>query len=71
MNYVCFDQVKAVYQRLKRRWGWAVDLTFAEAFAIGALAKVAATLVTYPLIRSKIIMQGGQVQSLTCYPRVE
>jgi len=56
-----FDTIKAMVLRLKRRGVQKrVALTPLEAFMLGALAKAVATIVTFPLVRLKTMLQAGR-----------
>lgn len=59
IQYTVFEQVKAmVLWIVGRRLGRRVRfLTAGQAFLVGAVAKAVATIVTYPYIRAKVIMQ--------------
>ena len=66
IHYTVYDTVKAYVLRLREGTTsggstdkGAVRLTAAEAFAVGMLAKFAATIVTYPLIRAKVMLICG------------
>merc|ERR1719277_1791505 len=50
-----FDRMKDAILALKKG-----SLTPFEAFALGAVAKAIATMVTYPLVRLKTILQAGK-----------
>ena len=56
-----FDIVKAWYLRRRKRGARGI-LTWGEAFAIGAIAKAIATVVTFPAIRFKILLQTAAKQ---------
>ena len=60
IHYTVFDSIKASVLRRKRYQGnGSMDrdrLTMCEAFVVGLLAKFAATIATYPLIRAKIML---------------
>eukprot|EP00928_Gymnodinium_smaydae_P027160 TRINITY_DN21088_c0_g1_i1.p1 TRINITY_DN21088_c0_g1~~TRINITY_DN21088_c0_g1_i1.p1 ORF type:complete len:369 (+),score=53.50 TRINITY_DN21088_c0_g1_i1:58-1107(+) len=58
----CFDRIKDSLLKVKaeRAGGKSVGMTAFEAFVLGALAKAVATVVTYPLVRLKTILQAGQ-----------
>eukprot|EP00927_Polykrikos_kofoidii_P008327 TRINITY_DN13457_c0_g1_i1.p1 TRINITY_DN13457_c0_g1~~TRINITY_DN13457_c0_g1_i1.p1 ORF type:complete len:342 (-),score=46.18 TRINITY_DN13457_c0_g1_i1:115-1101(-) len=50
-----FDQVKIIFlKRVKKS-----SLTIGQAFWLGALSKIIATAMTFPLIRAKVIMQAS------------
>lgn len=51
-----FDRIKDTLLATRKAGG----LSPFEAFALGALAKAIATLVTYPMVRLKTILQAGQ-----------
>lgn len=51
-----FDQIRVRYMRRFRVKG----LSMMEAFWLGAAAKYVATLLTFPYIRAKVIMQAGE-----------
>lgn len=60
----CFDRLKDRILDVKAgavaAGSPAPSLTPLQAFALGALAKAVATLITYPLVRLKTILQAGQ-----------
>lgn len=57
-----FDQVKAATLNAKSGGDRAVKAVLSplEAFLLGALAKAVATVITYPLVRLKTILQAGR-----------
>ncbi len=56
INYTIFDQLKSMLQH--QGGGSAkAHMSMIKAFLLGALAKSIATLVTYPYIRAKVILQ--------------
>lgn len=56
-----FDWLKAVVLRLKRKGSQKrAALTPLEAFVFGALAKAVATVLTFPLVRLKTMLQAGK-----------
>lgn len=58
INYTVFERLKAKMLYLKARRGNPTSkLSSIEAFLMGAISKTLATLVTYPLIRAKVLMQ--------------
>mmetsp|Transcript_39014 Transcript_39014/g.90429 ORF Transcript_39014/g.90429 Transcript_39014/m.90429 type:complete len:334 (+) Transcript_39014:34-1035(+) len=59
----CFDKLKAALLRLKRREKRPA-LTPLQAFMLGALAKAVATVVTFPLVRLKTMLQAGKQPAL-------
>jgi len=52
IQYTVYDECKSALLKFKRGSG----LSMAESFLIGTIAKIAATLITYPLIRAKVLM---------------
>ena len=60
-NFAIFDALKArALALLSARAGRPVrSLSAGRAFLLGSLSKVVATLVTYPLIRTKVMMQAA------------
>ena len=68
LTFAVFDALKArVLRRLKRKQlaggGGSVALTVSQAFVLGSVSKVVATLLTYPLMRAKSIMQTRSMQT--------
>lgn len=67
INIAVFDQLKArLLAWLRRRAPTGkriVALTAFQAFLVGIIAKTIATLVTYPYIRVKVVMQGASKAS--------
>jgi hypothetical protein len=66
IQFVVFDRLKTLAQSFIRSWqkaheGMSMTLPAAYSFLIGAIAKIAATLVTYPYIMAKVRLQwkGG------------
>ena len=61
INFAIFDALKArALALLSARAGRPVrSLSAGRAFLLGSLSKVVATLVTYPLIRTKVMMQAA------------
>jgi hypothetical protein len=59
INYTVFEQLK---KRLLASTG-AKGLTTLQAFVLGAIGKIVATLCTYPWVRAKVMMQSGAVGS--------
>lgn len=58
INYTIFDQLKSsVLRGGHRSTATKAQVSMIEAFLLGALAKSIATLVTYPYIRAKVILQ--------------
>lgn len=57
-----FDQMKAAILRVKSKNDPSrrASLTPVQAFLLGALSKAVATVITYPLVRIKTILQAGQ-----------
>jgi len=55
----CFDKLKAMLLRLKKGEKRPA-LTPLQAFLLGALAKAVATVVTFPLVRLKTMLQAGR-----------
>jgi len=55
----CFDYMKAVVLSLRRRAnpGKRAVLTALQAFLLGAIAKAIATVITFPLVRVKTVLQ--------------
>lgn len=56
INFTIFDLIKIQILRKAGRQDPSDRLTMVEAFRIGLLAKLIATVVTYPLIRAKIML---------------
>ncbi len=56
INFTVFDTLKDQVLRHKKLHHLEVRLNMAEAFLLGIIAKFAATIATYPLIRAKIMM---------------
>jgi len=58
----CFDKMKDWLLKVKARTAGkgGPSLTPFQAFALGAFAKAVATMVTYPLVRLKTIIQAGK-----------
>jgi hypothetical protein len=66
IHYTIFDMLKAktlAYKKLRNHRGiQRHQLSVSEAFVLGLLSKFVATIVTYPLIRAKVLMMvGGDV----------
>ena len=57
ITYTVFEQLKARWLARRRGGKRARSLSTAEAFWIGAFAKAVATVVTYPYIRAKVLLQ--------------
>lgn len=53
INYTIVDYIKKLLEIRRGK----IPLTILESFVLGVFAKMVATLVTYPLIRAKVIMQ--------------
>lgn len=68
IQYTVFDQLKAlILQRVAARHpGKRVALTTAQAFLLGAVAKAIATVVTFPYIRAKVVLQAAKAGRRTC-----
>ncbi|GLE02385.1 hypothetical protein PINS_up011223 [Pythium insidiosum] len=61
INYTVFDSLKLRVQQWKQQRTNAkrlVALTMLEAFVLAAVAKAIATIITYPVIRAKVLMQA-------------
>ncbi|TYZ57165.1 hypothetical protein PybrP1_012294 [[Pythium] brassicae (nom. inval.)] len=61
INFTIFDKLKLRVQTAKMAAAGAsrlASLTALEAFVIAAIAKAIATLLTYPIIRAKVLMQA-------------
>uniref|UniRef100_M4BP29 RxLR effector candidate protein n=2 Tax=Hyaloperonospora arabidopsidis (strain Emoy2) TaxID=559515 RepID=M4BP29_HYAAE len=61
INYTIFDRLKSQLQLSKMAAGKAKrasSLTALEAFVLAAIAKAVATVLTYPVIRAKVLMQA-------------
>ncbi|KAJ0410817.1 hypothetical protein ATCC90586_010140 [Pythium insidiosum] len=61
INYTVFDSLKLRVQQWKQQRTNAkrlVALTMLEAFVLAAIAKAIATIITYPVIRAKVLMQA-------------
>ena len=56
IHYTVFDIIKAKVLSQKRNQKRKESLTWLEAFLFGMIAKFVATIVTYPLIRAKVIL---------------
>jgi len=66
IHYTVFDSIKHVWLDSKRRsTKQAVGLTLAESFVLGLLAKFVATIITYPLIRAKVLLMVSSSSSTT------
>ena len=63
INYTVFDMLKSkmlAWKRLRNhRRGQQRQLSVSQAFVLGLLSKFVATIVTYPLIRAKVLMMVG------------
>lgn len=65
INFTIFDKLKLRLQKSKMLAAGATRLTSLtawEAFVLAAIAKAIATLVTYPVIRAKVLMQAQKKQ---------
>jgi adenine nucleotide transporter 17 len=62
INYTVFEQLK---RRLLSSTG-ATSLTLLQAFVLGAIGKIVATLITYPWVRAKILLQTGFADKNVC-----
>ncbi|RLN75010.1 hypothetical protein BBJ28_00015416 [Nothophytophthora sp. Chile5] len=65
INYTIFDKLKLRLQMSKMAASNAArvsSLTALEAFLLAAIAKAVATIVTYPVIRAKVLMQAQKKQ---------
>ncbi|EGZ10346.1 hypothetical protein PHYSODRAFT_287014 [Phytophthora sojae] len=65
INYTIFDKLKLQLQHSKMAASGAKrisSLTALEAFILAAIAKAVATIVTYPVIRAKVLMQAQKKQ---------
>ncbi|KAG3177290.1 hypothetical protein PC128_g16903 [Phytophthora cactorum] len=65
INYTIFDKLKLQLQHSKMAASNArrvSSLTALEAFILAAIAKAVATLITYPVIRAKVLMQAQKKQ---------
>ncbi|DAZ93079.1 TPA: hypothetical protein N0F65_007983 [Lagenidium giganteum] len=61
INYTAFDKLKLRLQQSKMVASSSKrlsSLTMWEAFVLGAIAKAIATIMTYPVIRAKVLMQA-------------
>uniref|UniRef100_A0AAV1TPH7 Mitochondrial carrier n=1 Tax=Peronospora matthiolae TaxID=2874970 RepID=A0AAV1TPH7_9STRA len=61
INYTIFDRLKSQLQLSKMavsKSKRASSLTALEAFVLAAIAKAVATILTYPVIRAKVLMQA-------------
>jgi len=56
INFTVFDTLKDIVLMQKEKRNQPEILSMGEAFVLGILAKFAATMATYPLIRAKIIL---------------
>ncbi|CAI5742071.1 unnamed protein product [Hyaloperonospora brassicae] len=66
INYTIFDKLKSQLQRSKVAAGKTKrvgSLTAAEAFLLAAIAKAVATILTYPVIRAKVLLQAQKEQT--------
>ncbi|GLE07405.1 hypothetical protein PINS_up017567 [Pythium insidiosum] len=61
IQYTVFERVKEAY--LKRSKSMAKSLSALEAFVLGALARSIATLLLFPYIRAKVILQSKKKTS--------
>jgi hypothetical protein len=63
IHYTVFDMLKSktlAWKRLRNHRGvQQYQLSVSEAFVLGLLSKFVATIVTYPLIRAKVLMMVG------------
>lgn len=66
INYAAFEQLKRMVLRYRRNG--SSSLNAMEAFIIGLAAKTIATLVTYPLVRAKILQQKQEDESSSVRP---
>merc|ERR1719160_1050855 len=55
----CFDRMKESLLRSAKKSGRAASLSPLQAFVLGAVAKAIATVVTFPLVRLKTMLQAG------------
>ncbi|GMF18820.1 unnamed protein product [Phytophthora fragariaefolia] len=65
INYTIFDKLKLQLQHSKMAASNAKrlsSLTALEAFILAAIAKAVATIITYPVIRAKVLMQAQKKQ---------
>ncbi|KAL4168166.1 hypothetical protein KRP22_011568 [Phytophthora ramorum] len=65
INYTVFDKLKLQLQHSKMAASNAKrvsSLTALEAFILAAIAKAIATIITYPIIRAKVLMQAQKKQ---------
>lgn len=67
IQYTVFDQLKALLlaRAAPRRGGAKGALTALQAFLLGALAKAIATVITFPYIRAKVVLQAADRGSET------
>lgn len=65
IQYTVFDQLKALLlaRAAARRGGDKGALTALQAFLLGALAKAIATVITFPYIRAKVVLQAADAGS--------
>jgi hypothetical protein len=61
IHYTAFDVIKT---RILKRQSDKHTLTMAQAFLVGLLAKFVATMITYPLIRTKIMLMVTTEKSM-------
>lgn len=61
MQYTAFEQAKR--RLLASRGPAGRELTATDAFVLGAASKALATILTYPAIRAKVLLQTGRSQS--------
>ncbi|KAF1313347.1 hypothetical protein FI667_g17453, partial [Globisporangium splendens] len=71
INFTIFDKLKLRLQRSKMLAAGATRLTSLtawEAFVLAAIAKAIATVITYPVIRAKVLMQAQKKQIAAATP---
>jgi solute carrier family 25 (peroxisomal adenine nucleotide transporter), member 17 len=65
LQYTVFEQVKAIMLKTRK----SKTLTAAEAFLLGMVARVVATMATFPFIRAKVVMQAQKKQAQQQQPQ--
>ena len=72
IQYTVYEQIKKVVLAARRVHGRAVEdsLGAAEAFFLGMFARVVATMLTYPYLRAKVMLQSARGDARTTVPRM-
>lgn len=63
INFTVFDRLKLNLQLIQRKQqsgNRLKSISMVQAFLLGAIAKAIATIITYPIIRAKILMQASK-----------